>query len=283
MVCEAAAKHFTRDCEDSPQPGAGNPVALVSSWFLTSKMVPATALLLLILAPLLLAQEPGCGTDEKGVARSPGTSWKEDCNNCRCGGAGVKVCTKRFCLGDNNFTEAEEDQGNKTHIDVVVLDTGVKGMAANHSAAQEDPSSKINFGPDAEGNLKAAAAALFNVEAADVSATPQCKQAGVQDCKKISFNPASLADIKPGDKIQLTPGGIELTFRSLQNPSSTAKSYDFLTPGGLEALFTVTGGSAARVTGSVHHNGRIYVVEPCGDGCMVLYYRDQSFFENLKD
>ena len=40
---------------------------------------------------------------------------------------------------------------------------------------------------------------------------------------------------------------------------------------------------APSVTGSIHHNGRIYVVESCGSGCHVLYYRDQSFFDNLHD
>jgi len=122
---------------------------------------------------------------------------------------------------------------------------------------------------------------ILNLEAGDVTKTPQCKQAGVQDCKKVSLNLASLTGLKPGDKVNLTPGGILLTFRSLQGSSS----YDFTTPGGLEALFTVTGtgGKSPSMTGSIHHNGRIYVVESCGEGCHVLYYRDQSFFDNLED
>jgi hypothetical protein len=42
-------------------------------------------------------------------------------------------------------------------------------------------------------------------------------------------------------------------------------------------------GVPASVAGSIHHDGKIYVVESCGQGCSLLYYRDQSFFNNLRD
>ena len=44
-----------------------------------------------------LREKASCGVDERGVARSVGDSWKEDCNRCRCLESGVPGCTRRFC------------------------------------------------------------------------------------------------------------------------------------------------------------------------------------------
>jgi len=38
--------------------------------------------------------------DKNGTRREVGESWKEDCNNCRCGNTGVALCTHRFCINE---------------------------------------------------------------------------------------------------------------------------------------------------------------------------------------
>jgi len=52
-------------------------------------------------------EKASCGVDEKGVARTAGDSWKEDCNQCRCLESGVPGCTRRFCGSNPVFVETE--------------------------------------------------------------------------------------------------------------------------------------------------------------------------------
>jgi len=56
-----------------------------------------------------------CGFDaEKNRTRVPGDSWSEECNRCRCLGAGVKACTKRKCETEvtrTSETNCEDTEG----------------------------------------------------------------------------------------------------------------------------------------------------------------------------
>jgi len=47
------------------------------------------------------APVPHC-TDKAGGRKEVGQSWKEDCNNCRCGTNGKSLCTLRFCIDVSN-------------------------------------------------------------------------------------------------------------------------------------------------------------------------------------
>lgn len=38
----------------------------------------------------------------------PGTSWRQDCNTCRCTPAGGAACTKKHCLGLPKLTQVPE-------------------------------------------------------------------------------------------------------------------------------------------------------------------------------
>lgn len=41
--------------------------------------------------------------DKSGNRREVGESWKEECNNCKCGSTGVPLCTQRFCINVEEF------------------------------------------------------------------------------------------------------------------------------------------------------------------------------------
>ncbi|KAJ1520823.1 hypothetical protein ONE63_003914 [Megalurothrips usitatus] len=58
-----------------------------------------------------------CGADTSRDRReaqgsgscSPGTTWKQDCNDCRCSPNGQPICTYKLCLGKRDVSgQAEE-------------------------------------------------------------------------------------------------------------------------------------------------------------------------------
>jgi hypothetical protein len=88
-----------------PPPAPPHPTRSVAvrhqDQFLLSYRMRSSILLLAflcLLVPSLLADEPGCGVDEKGVARAPGDTWNDGCNDCVCiqwcgrGGGGQGPC-----------------------------------------------------------------------------------------------------------------------------------------------------------------------------------------------
>ena len=137
----------------------------------------------------------------------------------------------------------------------------------------------------------------------DVSKTAQCRQSGVQNCRAVTVNMESLQQsLNPGDSINLIQGldlslkvhldkDVSITYNPyLQlrraptgSPTSTL-SYSFSLSDGGEATLTMRPSTGAvfasikPVTGSA-----IYTVEPCGQGCNLLYKRDNQFFNKFQD
>merc|ERR1712013_208018 len=121
----------------------------------------------------------------------------------------------------------------------------------------------------------------------DVSKTAQCRQSGVQNCRAVTVNMEYLEQsLNPGDSINLIQGlDLSLKLRRAPTGSHTSTlSCSFSLSDGGEATLTMRPSTGAvfasikPVTGSA-----LYTVEPCGQGCNLLYKRDNQFFNKFQD
>merc|ERR1711915_293548 len=122
----------------------------------------------------------------------------------------------------------------------------------------------------------------------NVSMVSQCQQEGIVNCEAVELDLQLLNNINKGNIVMLLSDSnftMELT-RSENTGSST--SYSFLLSTGGSASFTIGGNSEvfelASVFGSVNTlSNWIINIEPCGQDCLVMYWRDIDFFNQFED
>jgi len=101
--------------------------------------------------------QPHC-TDQSGERREVGQSWKEDCNNCRCGDTGKSLCTLRLCIDVGQFNRARYlftvDTSRNTEDIIQCKSDGAKNCkAVNLNTQHLSSSSFLKLFPGSEVEL----------------------------------------------------------------------------------------------------------------------------------
>jgi len=123
----------------------------------------------------------------------------------------------------------------------------------------------------------------------NMSMVSQCQQEGIVICEAVELDLQLLKNTKEGNIVMLLSDSnftMELTSSPENTGSST--SYSFLLSTGGSASFTIGENSEvselASVFGSVNTlSNWIINIEPCGQECLVMYWRDIDFFTQFED
>merc|ERR1711915_613786 len=122
----------------------------------------------------------------------------------------------------------------------------------------------------------------------NVSMVSQCQQEGIVTCEAVELDLQLLKNIKEGNIVMLLSNSnftMELT--SSENTGSST-SYSFHLSTGGSASFTVGENSKVSELASVFESVNtlsnwIINIEPCGQDCLVMYWRDIDFFNQFED
>lgn len=260
-----------------------------------------------------------CGSDERGVQRQVGDTWKEDCNTCRCTDNLVPGCTRRFC-GVPSFPSkttsaprrAGAEAGEGAGETVAGEGAGAGGIQFPGASRGEPELAPETYCTDTAGNRREVGQSwkedcnncrcgstgksvctlrfcvsrdvfLFTVDTSkSTDDIIQCKSEGAQNCKVVQLNHRLLSSSKV---LKLFPGSdveLEVT-RGPEDLNNPTLSYGFSVRGGGEGSLTYRQSTLATY-GSIKPSGSIhYTVESCGEGCNVIYERNSDFFNNFED
>lgn len=267
-----------------------------------------------IISPI---ESPIC-QDSQGRARQDGETWEEVTTVCSCGD-GVVSCTTTSVITDRKENmgvrfpgnkDSKDDQDNKDdkdnkdnkdnkdsndNVEEGCTDQG--GVRRREEETWEEDcntcrclSGILSCTKVFCGDISLVTTGVFLLQSdssRDVSKTPQCRQSGVQNCRAVTVNIEYLQQsLNTGDSINLIEGhdlSLKLSRVASGSPSSTL-SYSFSLSDGGEGTVTMrpsTGAVFASIKPATY--SAIYTVEPCGQGCNLLYQRDNQFFNNFQD
>jgi len=254
-----------------------------------------------------------CGTDERGVTRQAGDTWKEDCNRCRCTERLIPGCTKRFCGAFPSSTAKPspsstlatrlgavmfpgDSRGDPEPVTVTCTDSSGARREVGESWKEECNScscgdrglavctQRFCINPDEFRKEKY----LFTVDSSrSTEGIIQCQSEGAKNCVVVQLNSQYLRSARDSQFVKLFSGS-DVEMRVTRGPAdltSPRLSYIFSLTDGGEGSLTINQSTSAAyasfkpITGSVHYN-----IEYCGEGCgNVMYERDSDYFNQFQD
>jgi len=225
--------------------------------------------------------------DSLGNKRSPGESWKDDCNTCGCSNDGHVMCTLILCPAAQS--QCSDSQGNKKlpgeawkeDCNTCRCGTNGKSLCTQRFCIDIQQENPITKGVDY----------LFTVsdnkDVAALSAARICGQSGIENCKTVDVNRGYLTNKLTEGKLVTLIEGSDVVMQAKKDPTTTSsgrKSYVFQTLDGGEGVLTVniaTGGvygSIKPASGDVD-----YYLEALTPQGSVLYERSKTFFNQFED
>jgi len=252
-----------------------------------------------------------CGSDENGVAREAGDTWKEDCNRCRCTEDLRPGCTKLICGAFPERSSTVAPRGGKGGEGGVKFPGVVRGepVQVPHCTDQSGQRREVGeawkedcnncrcattgislctqrFCIDVESFRKDQY--LFTVDSSrNTEDIIQCQAAGARNCKAVRLDPSQLSSSPSSSQFLILLPGSQVELQVVRRPedlSGETLNYQFsLTDGGSGSLTfrpstSAVYGSFKPISGSVH-----YELQSCGDGCNVIYERDSNYFNQFED
>jgi len=253
-----------------------------------------------------------CGTDERGILRQVGDTWKEDCNTCRCTDNLVPGCTRRFCgvpsLSSSTTTVPRRSGAGAGGVQFPGASRGEPEVApVPHCTDRDGKRREVGDSWNEDCNNCSCGKTgksfctlrfcvsrprdvfLFTVDTSkNTDDIRQCRAEGAKNCKVVQLNHQVLSSsefLSSPKVLKLFPkSDVELELkRGPEDLNTPTLSYVFSVTGGGEGSLTFRKSTLATY-GSIKPPGSVhYTVESCGDGCNVMYERASDFFNNFQD